>query len=73
MGLTVGVTGQQMMLTPPRHLILPLHLSEVVLLYTRFCNCLLDYDWVLHIVNFAILYPKMVMKLFFKEHYFGMN
>jgi hypothetical protein len=24
--------------------------------YTRFCNCLLDYDFVLHIVNFAILY-----------------
>jgi hypothetical protein len=24
--------------------------------YTRFCNCLLDYDYVLHIVNFAILY-----------------
>jgi hypothetical protein len=27
-----------------------------VLLYTRFCNCLLDYACVLHIVNFAILY-----------------
>jgi hypothetical protein len=26
-----------------------------VLPYTRFCNCLLDYDYVLHI-NFAILY-----------------
>jgi hypothetical protein len=25
-----------------------------VLAYTRFCNCLLDYDYVLHIVNFAI-------------------
>jgi hypothetical protein len=24
--------------------------------YTRFCNCLLDYDYVLHIVNLAILY-----------------
>jgi hypothetical protein len=24
--------------------------------YTRFCICLLDYDYVLHIVNFAILY-----------------
>jgi hypothetical protein len=23
--------------------------------YTRFCNCLLDYGYVLHIVNFAIL------------------
>jgi hypothetical protein len=28
-GLTAGVTGQQRMLTPPRHLILPSHLSEV--------------------------------------------
>jgi hypothetical protein len=27
-----------------------------MLLYTRFCNCLLDCDYVLHIVNFAILY-----------------
>jgi hypothetical protein len=27
-----------------------------VLPYTRFCNCLLDYDCVLHIVIFAILY-----------------
>jgi hypothetical protein len=27
-----------------------------VLLYTRFCNCLLGYNCVLHIVNFAILY-----------------
>jgi hypothetical protein len=27
-----------------------------VLPYTRFWNCLLDYDYVLHIVNFAILY-----------------
>jgi hypothetical protein len=27
-----------------------------VLPYTRFCNCLLDYSYVLHIVNFAILY-----------------
>ena len=24
--------------------------------YTRFCNCRLDYDYVLHIVNFVILY-----------------
>jgi hypothetical protein len=29
MGLTAGVTGQQGMLTLPRHLILPSHLSEV--------------------------------------------
>jgi hypothetical protein len=24
--------------------------------HTRFCNCLLDYDYILNIVNFAILY-----------------
>jgi hypothetical protein len=29
MGLTAGVTGQQRMLTPSRHLILPSHLSKV--------------------------------------------
>jgi hypothetical protein len=29
-----------------------------VLLYTRFCNCLLNYDYILHIVNFAILYIR---------------
>ena len=28
-GLTAGVTGQQGMLTPPWHLILPSHLSEI--------------------------------------------
>jgi hypothetical protein len=28
-GLTAGVTGRQRILTPPRHLILPLHLLEV--------------------------------------------
>jgi hypothetical protein len=28
-GLTAGVTGHQRMLTPPRHLIVPLHLSGV--------------------------------------------
>ena len=37
-------TGQQRMLTPPQHLILPSHLSMAVLPYTRTCNCLLDYD-----------------------------
>jgi hypothetical protein len=31
-------------------------LSIYGLPYTRFCNCLLDYDCVLHIVNFSILY-----------------
>jgi hypothetical protein len=29
-----------------------------VLPYTRFCNCILNYDCVLHIVNFTILYWK---------------
>jgi hypothetical protein len=27
-----------------------------VLPYIQFCNCLLDYGYVLHIVNFTILY-----------------
>ena len=26
--------------------------------YTRICNCRLDYDYVLHIVNFSILYTN---------------
>jgi hypothetical protein len=30
-----------------------------VLPYTRICNCFLDYDYVLHIVNLAILYEKI--------------
>jgi hypothetical protein len=55
MGLTAGVTGQQMLI-PPRHLILPSHLSEVPVAYTWFCNCVLDNDCVLHVVIFAILY-----------------
>jgi hypothetical protein len=29
-----------------------------VLPYTRFCNCFWDYDYVLHIVNFAISYSN---------------
>jgi hypothetical protein len=29
--------------------------------YTRICNCLLDYGYVLHIVNFAILYRFYVL------------
>jgi hypothetical protein len=33
-----------------------------VLPYTRFCNFLLDYGYVLHIVNFAILYSKLLVK-----------
>jgi hypothetical protein len=44
------------MLTPLQHLILPSHLSGSVLPYTRFFSCLLDYDYVWHLVNFAILY-----------------
>jgi hypothetical protein len=59
MGLTAGVTGQQGMLTPPWHLILPLHLSEVRVALLSICICPLDYDYVLHIVNFAVLYPSV--------------
>jgi hypothetical protein len=33
-----------------------------MLLYTRYCNCFLDYDYVLHIVNFAILYSLTARK-----------
>jgi hypothetical protein len=59
-----GVTGQQRMLTPPRHLILPPHLSEArVALHS---NCFLDYDYVLHIVNFAISY----VVISHQKHYF---
>jgi hypothetical protein len=50
-----GVTGQQRMLPSPQHLIQLSHLSVVRVAYIRFCNCFLDYDYVLHIVNFAIL------------------
>jgi hypothetical protein len=57
MGLTEGVTIQQTVLTPARHLILPLHLSEVhVALHSNNLYCFLDYDYVSHIANFAILY-----------------
>jgi hypothetical protein len=42
-----------------------------VLPYTRFCICLLDYDYVLHIDNFVILYSqldeKQDKKPFFKS------
>jgi hypothetical protein len=51
-----GATCQQMMLIPPRHLILPSHLLGVRVALHSFCKCLLDYDYVLHIVNFVILY-----------------
>jgi hypothetical protein len=37
-----------------------------VLPYTRNCNCLLDYDCVLHIVNFASVYIKLNDIRFFK-------
>jgi hypothetical protein len=59
-GLTEGVTGRQVMLTPPRHLILPSH-------YTRFCNCLLDYGYVLHIVTFAVLYKRRCKMLILRK------
>jgi hypothetical protein len=51
------VTGQQRMLTSPRHLILPLHLSGVRVAVHSICICLLNYDYVLRIVILAILCP----------------
>jgi hypothetical protein len=50
-GHTEGVAGQQRMLTPPWHLILPSYLSGSVLPHTWFGICLLDYDYVWHIVT----------------------
>jgi hypothetical protein len=52
------VSGQQKMLTPPRHLILHSHFLGSVLPCTWFCICFLDFHYVLHIVNFAILYSS---------------
>jgi hypothetical protein len=40
-------------------LVFSMYIIRSVLPYARFCNCLLDYDYVLHIVNFAILYSKL--------------
>jgi hypothetical protein len=31
--------------------------------YTRFCNCPLDYHYMLHIINFAILYWNQIRKI----------
>jgi hypothetical protein len=44
-----------------------------VLPYTRFCNCLFDYDYVLHIVSFAIMYITIwkFRKLDFSYFYQG--
>jgi hypothetical protein len=33
-----------------------------VLPYTWFCNCLLDYGYILHIINFAILYVFLMAR-----------
>jgi hypothetical protein len=43
-----------------QHVLFVYKLDLINILYTWFCNCLLDYDYLLHIVNFAILYihPK---------------
>jgi hypothetical protein len=35
--------------------------------YTRFCNCLLGCDYVLHIVNFAILYLRRLLHTYFSD------
>jgi hypothetical protein len=55
-GLTAGVAGQQRMLTPPWHLVLHSHLSEVRVALHSICIFPLDFDYILHIVIFAILY-----------------
>jgi hypothetical protein len=40
-----------------------------VLPYTRFCNCLLDYDYVLHNVNFAISYMRLYLTTQCHRHF----
>jgi hypothetical protein len=60
--LRVGFTGQQRIRTLPRHLILHCTFAFVggpCCPTLNFVYCLLDYDCVLHIVNFAILYSKV--------------
>jgi hypothetical protein len=44
LGRNVRVTGQQRMLTPPRHLIPSSPLSGVRVALTRLCISFLDYD-----------------------------
>jgi hypothetical protein len=57
MGLTADVTAVSRGCSLPRGTWSYLRICQrSVLPYTRFCNCLLDYDCVLHIVNFAMLY-----------------
>jgi hypothetical protein len=55
-----SATGQQRMFTPPWHLILhvPSHCWGSVLLCTPFCIRFLDYNYVWHIVDLAVLYRK---------------
>jgi hypothetical protein len=53
---------EQRMLTPPRQLILPSHLSEVSVALHSILELPLDYGYVLHIVNFTILYINKVRK-----------
>jgi hypothetical protein len=50
------MTAQQRMLTPLTHLHLPLQFSGVRV-------CFLDFDYALHIVNFAIVYIHAVSNL----------
>jgi hypothetical protein len=71
MGLTAGVTGQQRMLTPSRHLILPSHFRRSVLPYTRFCNWIMIAFYTLLTSLFFILwhfthafFVHFVLKLF---------
>ena len=50
-GLTAGVTGQQRMLTPPWHLILPSLLSKVRVALHSILYVFLDYDYVSYFVT----------------------
>jgi hypothetical protein len=64
-----GVTGQQKILTPPRHLILPLRLSGVrVALHSILY---LNFDYVLHIVSLTILHYRLKQistRVLFRTH-----
>jgi hypothetical protein len=58
----MDVTGQQRMLIPPWHLILPLLLSLVRVALHLTLYFVVDYDYVLHIINFAIPGIKKIDK-----------
>jgi hypothetical protein len=60
----VGVTGQERMLSPPKHLILSSHLLEDCVALHSICNCLLDYDYVLQMYvkpkSFAFFFTNSI-------------